>query len=100
MKVYISGKVTGLPAFIYRKQFERAELKLRLSGYNVYNPVKYDAKGKEKDFTWAQFMKKDIKALCDCDAIYLLKTWRMSKGARLEYDIAKALGMEILGSAK
>lgn len=94
MKVYISGMVTGLPAFIYRKQFERAELKLRLSGYNVYNPVK------EKDFTWAQFMKKDIKALCDCDAIYLLKTWRMSKGARLEYDIAKALGMEILGGAK
>lgn len=32
MKVYISGMVTGLPAFIYRKQFERAELKLRLSG--------------------------------------------------------------------
>lgn len=50
MKVYISGMVTGLPAFIYRKQFERAELKLRLSGYNVYNPVKYDAKRQRKRF--------------------------------------------------
>ena len=48
MKVYISGMVTGLPAFIYRKQFERAELKLRLSGYNVYNPVKMEQAERDK----------------------------------------------------
>lgn len=96
MKIYISGMVTGLPKFIYKRQFARAEKQLRDQGFYVFNPVKYDDEDKIK--TWADYMKRDIKALCECDAIFLLKSWKHSKGARLEVEIAQALGMEILGN--
>lgn len=41
-------------------------------------------------------MKFCIENLMNCDAIYLLYDWRMSKGAVLEYAIAKELGLKII----
>jgi len=41
-------------------------------------------------------MRIDIKALVDCDAIYMLNNWRDSKGANVELNIAQGLGMEII----
>jgi hypothetical protein len=41
-------------------------------------------------------MKEDIKAMCDCDAIYLLKNYTDSKGALLELAIAKELKLEVI----
>lgn len=40
-------------------------------------------------------MKEDIKALCDCDMIYLLPNWQDSKGAKMEYCIALFLNLEV-----
>lgn len=41
-------------------------------------------------------MKADIKLLMDCDAIYLLKGWEDSKGARIEKELAESLGYRII----
>jgi len=41
-------------------------------------------------------MVDDISALLECEAIYMVKDWGQSKGARLEYAIAKELGLYIL----
>ena len=45
--------------------------------------------------TWHQFMRADIKALCDCDALALLDGWQHSAGAQLELHLAHRLGLEI-----
>jgi len=40
-------------------------------------------------------MRVDIKALVSCDSIFMLDNWLDSKGAIIEYKIAKMLGLEI-----
>jgi hypothetical protein len=41
-------------------------------------------------------MKEDIKALCGCDSVYLLRNYADSKGALLELAIATELKMSII----
>ena len=57
-------------------------------GYDVVNPAK---KGIVPGYKWTDYMKEDIKQLCDCDAIYFLSNWVNSRGAIMERDIAKQL---------
>lgn len=41
-------------------------------------------------------MRVCITHLMECDAIYMLKDWKQSRGARLEHFIALKLGMRII----
>ena len=41
-------------------------------------------------------MRRDLKEVMECDAIFMLKGWEKSKGARAEYSLAEALEKEIL----
>ena len=47
-----------------------------------------------KDYTVA--LAFDIHTLAMCDAIYMLRDWRWSAGAKAELAFAKATGMEII----
>ena len=40
-------------------------------------------------------MKEDVKALCECDIIYMLSNWTDSKGAIIEHTIAMYLGLKV-----
>lgn len=42
-----------------------------------------------KNKSWKDYMIDDLRLLFDCEAIYLIDNWQMSKGARIEYYIAK-----------
>ena len=46
--------------------------------------------------TYTEYMREDIKILARCNAICMLPGWKRSKGARLEYRIAKILNMQIM----
>ena len=91
-KIYISGKIFGIENEAY-KLFEIAEKELRLKGFNVINPMKLKH---NHDKSWKSYMKEDIKALCECEKIYMLLNWMESKGASIEHNIAFILGIEIL----
>ena len=56
--------------------------------------------GDGNEYSWAEYMKKDIPHLLACDGIYLLPNWTGSKGAILEHHIASQLGMEIIFAKK
>lgn len=88
--VYISGPITGDPD--YKKHFAEAEKFLRMLGYKVKNPAKGEKPGK----AWEYYMVKDLKKLLTCRAIYLLRGWERSRGARLEQLIAQELGFKQL----
>ena len=92
-KVYLSGPITGRDEKEYKKDFNSAELWLTGLGYDVINPVSY---GIIEGGEWADYMRRDIKLLCDCDCLYLLDGWTKSKGSCLEYCIAFQLGLDIL----
>ena len=95
MKVYISGKITDNPN--YTADFEAAESALKIAGFQPVNPAEEHL---PDGATWADYMRHDIKLLCDCDAIYMLNGWRESAGARIEHKLAQELGIEIIYERK
>ena len=79
-------------------EFDKAEKALTVQGYIPINPIKVNTPIEGK--TWKEYMLDDIKLLFDCEAIFLLNNWQASKGARIEYLIAKEIGMTILMEAE
>ena len=95
-KIYISGKITGMET-LAEKLFSTAEQELKERGFDPVNPFKLNH---EHDKSWNSYMKEDIKALCDCDVIFMLTNWRESPGATIELKIANYLGMEVMHDTK
>jgi Domain of unknown function (DUF4406) len=91
-KAYISGKITGMEERA-KELFEQAEKELLEMGYEPVNPMKLNH---QHDLSWEAYMKEDIKALCGCDSVYLLRNYADSKGALLELAIATELKMSII----
>ncbi len=42
------------------------------------------------------YLAKSINAMGNVDAVFFAKGWRLARGCKLEYDIAKAYGVKIL----
>lgn len=94
MKIYISGQITGLEYKDAFERFEKAENKINEQTlHEAVNPMKLNH---NHDKSWENYMLEDIKALFDCDAIYMLNNWGSSKGARIERSIAIEIGLEII----
>ncbi len=91
MRIYISGKITGLPIEEVKEKFKKASKEVASSGHWPVNPLEISPFEESK--SWIDYMADDIKELLSCDAIYLLKDWNQSKGARIEFVIAKELGL-------
>lgn len=92
MKIYISGKITGIEEQA-EKLFQVAEDRLTAEGYDVINPFKINL---DQNKSWEAYMREDVKALCDCDCVYMLLNWQDSKGARIEKQIAEYLKIKII----
>lgn len=93
-KCYISGPITGREAVDYLREFWRAARYVENLGYEAVNPCELNHAG--HDQTWESFMRVDLKALMDCEAIYLLPNWHKSVGAKAEFHIAQVLGMDVV----
>ena len=82
--------MTGIPGFNVQA-FNRAESVLSEFGHICFNPANKPMEG----WTWNDYMKRDIKALMDCDVVILIEGWESSKGSVLEGFIASEVGMEL-----
>lgn len=92
-KIYISGKITGLPLDITKRKFDLMEERLKAQGLEVENPFNNEL---PSGSTWEQYMLSGIKKLFTCDAILMQDGWQTSKGACIEYDIANRLGLVVI----
>lgn len=95
--VYLSGKISGLKEPVAQAKFEKAERMFIDFGYDVVNPMKLDH---DHDRTWCEYMKRDIKALCDCTMICMLPNWEESRGAVVEHTIAQMIGIPVFYEAE
>ena len=91
MTVYISGAITGTTD--YEERFKTAGKQLR--GHDVINPAAISAL-LPKDMPWSAYMEVMLPLLKYCDAIYLLKGWHQSSGARIELEYAIKLGLDVM----
>ena len=105
--IYIAGPMTGKPEFNF-PAFFRAEERLKQSGWNVFNPARndqnmgIDVAGTTGDpaeipnFCLRKALSWDMQRICESEAIYMLKGWEHSSGARAEHTLANALKLQVI----
>ena len=87
---YLAGPMTGYPEFNY-PAFTEAANALRSQGLTVISP--HELHNGDTSQHWTYYLRRDLRALLDCDAIVLLPGWEKSRGATLEDAIAEGLEM-------
>ena len=92
-KVYISGAITHHDIDERRAAFAAAASRIRNAGYTPVNPFE---NGLSQSADWRKHMRVDIGLLIQCDRIYMLRGWELSKGAKLELDVASSSGIQVL----
>lgn len=92
-RVYISGAIAHLNLKERQQAFKKAEKMLEGCGYWPINPF---CNGLPQDADWRDHMKADVGLLLSCSAIYMLKGWELSKGCKLELDVATSCGIQVM----
>lgn len=112
MRIYISGAITGMDRERARRRFADAAQAIAIRGHEPVNPFDIPNGDCECPLTlpdgvaehsWACCLRKDVRVLVDCDAIYMLTAvpergwpgWETSHGARLELQVASAVGLGV-----
>ena len=93
MKIYIAGKITGEDRTAVMEKFDAVSYKLVKAGHLPFNPSvlpDYEEVDHE-DYMHICFAMIDI-----CDAIYMLKDWQTSVGARAELQYAAERKKQIM----
>jgi hypothetical protein len=88
-RIYICGKVTGDPN--YKEKFLEEENRLFSLGYEPVNPAACIPSNE----SWPKAMRTAIRLMLLCDGVSLLSGWRKSKGAKIEANLARKLGMDV-----
>lgn len=109
MRVYIAGPISGRSLEEAREHFDNGAEKLRRAdnGYLPINPMDVAPRcgGACKGGTLERlgdhhsrvcYLKYDLMALLECEAILMLDGWRKSVGATKEMEIAVHCGMPVL----
>lgn len=92
MKLYIAGPMTGYVDLNY-PAFKSAEALLVQAGFEVLNPVDNDPGDGKHD--WLDFMRMSLVQISQCDGIAILPGWAESRGARIEVDLVRSLGLPV-----
>lgn len=90
---YNSGKIGGLPLPVAARKFHLADKEIMELGYIPVNPMKNCLKWSDP---WILHMIVDVCNMLGCNAVFFQKDWMDSKGARIEYKIAKFFGKELI----
>lgn len=95
-KIYISGKIGNLPIDQVKAKFALAKLHLQ-DEYEVISPLDLPH---HHDHSWASYMIENLKALLNCQVIYMLHDWVHSPGAMIEHQFAVSMGIRVTYQSK
>ena len=109
--VYIAGPMRGKPFFNF-PAFDQAKEVMEAKGFSVISPadldrqIGFDPELLGSDYDWNDLNKckfslmdaidRAVAALKKCQAIYMLKGWESSKGAKAEKALAEWMGLSVL----
>ncbi|PRH37751.1 DUF4406 domain-containing protein [Burkholderia gladioli] len=91
MKLYLAGPMSGIAELNF-PAFRAEAVRLRSLGFEIVNPAEINA---DTTAAWLDCMRADIKQLVDCDGIALLDGWEGSRGAGVEHQLARGLGLRV-----
>jgi hypothetical protein len=96
--IYIAGPYRSRTEYgleLNIRAAERAQIRLMREGWMVFNPHKNSGHlgGTMPDNF---FLAGDLEILRRCDAIFMLKKWELSAGAKDELKLARKLKLEII----
>lgn len=91
-KVYIAGKVTGLPEKEVRVKFGTAARIIRDISMIPINPIELV---NDANAHWIAAMRKCIAALMTVDAVYALSDSGKSRGAKIELFLCRVLHIPV-----
>lgn len=106
-RIYLAGPMTGIPEFNF-PAFDEAKRVLKSHGWEPVSPADidreefgFDTEGKTGDEMIDPQLRRriavrDIRAISECDSIYMLEGWQDSKGALAELAFAEWLKLEII----
>ena len=92
--MYIAGKITGMDKAQAMSLFGQASAILKENDYIPIDPfdVCEDTPGKH----WSEYMGECHRELLRCNAIVMLPNWHDSRGARIEYAVAREMGIQVV----
>jgi hypothetical protein len=90
--IYIAGPMSGKTDHNYPAFNAMAE-QLRAAGHTVINPAEIHP---DTEHPWDWYLRRDLAELVKCSRVVFLDDWFISKGARLEHHVARALGLELI----
>ena len=100
MKVYLSGRMSGLPEHFWRARFAIKADWLRTFGHEVVNPANTVIAKHQWLYRIVGYrltLAYDLRLLRHCTHIHMVgDDWQLSKGARLERMKARQWGIEEL----
>lgn len=91
IRVYVAGPMTGHSDFNY-PAFNAVAADLRARGFEVENPAENPAPPCR---SWLGYMRMSLRQISTVDAMVMLPGWIWSRGARIEWLIAKLLGLPV-----
>ncbi len=93
-RIYIAGPMRGYPEHNF-PAFNAAEARFRAAGFEVVSPVTIGQTlfGNDPSVPGGEYIRADVRALADCQAIALLPGWERSTGARCEAVVARTIGL-------
>jgi hypothetical protein len=94
MSLYLSGPITGI-AQLNKPAFDELREVLLPLFKNVLVPHDFFEGVDTEGWTWQQYMRTCIRELATADAIFMMQGWPDSKGACLELEVARGIGLEV-----
>lgn len=92
MLIYLSGPISGHDLNERKAIFDVLQQTIEALGHQVINPMR---NGLPANANTHQHMRRDIQSLLFCDAIFMMEGWLHSKGCKLEFDVATAIGIPV-----
>lgn len=92
-KVYVAGKISGLPLDVAKENFRKGCLEIEKQGLIPVNP--FDS-GLPDSAPYESHIAVDLRMMYLCDGVAVLPNWYQSKGAINEVKEALERGMMVV----